>query len=556
VANTNANLYESYIMTLSYTKNLHLAVPDFLTEPWHSEFAQAMDSIDQIVFSAIVAANTALWVNDHHYEIGDLVISPDTGGIFSAAVEHDSSLAPQTFTQELSTFPTYWTAFAPVLASQAEAEAGVDNTKFMSPLRVAQAIDVQSAQAGVASQPEAEAGVDNTQMMTPLRTAQAVAVRIRNPPQGRLTLISDQAVMTTPMVSTPIIYYTPYLGTTVPIWNGIGFDIVDFWDQLPASIANTTHNPSPVGPVAVVDWFVWVSAATATITIGTPAVVSYAGHGFLQDQPIQFTTTGTLPAGMTPNTTYYVMATGLTANTFQITASRQTPVAINATGAQTGTHTLHSRRLTHGVDWTNDGVRAGPTTLFKIKGIWANAATITNGPPQGLGTYVGSTRSTGGGLLSWVPFSATVFADPCLLLVYNAYNRVPVVAGRQDPTGFWLYSAGVERDSNANPANRIWVLDGLGDSFSRITYGVLLAHDASGVGNISIQVLCNSAPVGGILRVAQTGSGFAGYDTLIASFDTFPTLGAYFAQAREYAAGSSVTFHGSAYYSISMGIQM
>ena len=73
-------------MTLSYTPRFHLAVPDFLSEPWHAEFAAAMESIDQALFTAIVAQDTNLWVNDHAYAIGDIIIDPTTGTLYSAAV--------------------------------------------------------------------------------------------------------------------------------------------------------------------------------------------------------------------------------------------------------------------------------------------------------------------------------------------------------------------------------------------------------------------------------------------------------------------------------------
>ena len=56
------------------------------------------------------------------------------------------------------------------IASQAQAEAGTDNTVLMTPLRVAQAVT-----SDIASQAQAEAGTDNTTLMTPLRTAQAIA---------------------------------------------------------------------------------------------------------------------------------------------------------------------------------------------------------------------------------------------------------------------------------------------------------------------------------------------------------------------------------------------
>jgi hypothetical protein len=59
------------------------------------------------------------------------------------------------------------------VASQAEAEAGEDNTKAMTALRTSQAI--AALQRAIASQAEAEAGTDNTKDMTPLRVAQAIA---------------------------------------------------------------------------------------------------------------------------------------------------------------------------------------------------------------------------------------------------------------------------------------------------------------------------------------------------------------------------------------------
>src|SRR5690606_38438902 len=81
------------------------------------------------------------------------------------------------------------------IATQAEAEAGTANNKYMTPLRVAQAIaalhanrrdnphGVTKAQVGlgnvenygIATQAEAEAGTANNKYMTPLRVAQAIA---------------------------------------------------------------------------------------------------------------------------------------------------------------------------------------------------------------------------------------------------------------------------------------------------------------------------------------------------------------------------------------------
>jgi hypothetical protein len=59
------------------------------------------------------------------------------------------------------------------IATQAEAEAGTDTTKVMSPERTAQHVTAR-----IATQAEAEAGINTTKVMTPERTAQHVTARI------------------------------------------------------------------------------------------------------------------------------------------------------------------------------------------------------------------------------------------------------------------------------------------------------------------------------------------------------------------------------------------
>lgn len=82
-----------------------------------------------------------------------------------------------------------------------------------------------------------------------------------------------------------------------------------------------------------------VSKGTATITIASPAVITFASHGLTANDIVQFTTTGTLPTGILANTSYYVLAAGLTTNTFEISSTAGgTPIV--TTGSQSGTQTL------------------------------------------------------------------------------------------------------------------------------------------------------------------------------------------------------------------------
>lgn len=78
--------------------------------------------------------------------------------------------------------------------------------------------------------------------------------------------------------------------------------------------------------------------AVVTITIAVPGVITWTAHGLAAGAPVYFATTGALPTGILPGVLYYVIATGLTANTFQIAA---TPggTAITTTGTQSGVQT-------------------------------------------------------------------------------------------------------------------------------------------------------------------------------------------------------------------------
>ena len=77
---------------------------------------------------------------------------------------------------------------------------------------------------------------------------------------------------------------------------------------------------------------------TCTISIASPAVVTFpnlANHGLTAGHTITFSTTGALPTGITAGTTYYVISTGLTGNTFQFSTTSGGS-AVNTSGSQSG----------------------------------------------------------------------------------------------------------------------------------------------------------------------------------------------------------------------------
>jgi hypothetical protein len=79
---------------------------------------------------------------------------------------------------------------------------------------------------------------------------------------------------------------------------------------------------------------------TVTITIASPAVVTFLGHGFTGICPVVFGTSGSLPTGITTGTTYWTIPFSITPNTFQIAtsiANATAGTAVSTSGSQTGT---------------------------------------------------------------------------------------------------------------------------------------------------------------------------------------------------------------------------
>lgn len=75
---------------------------------------------------------------------------------------------------------------------------------------------------------------------------------------------------------------------------------------------------------------------TCTISIASPAVITMTNN-FVAGQPVRFETTGALPTGLTANTVYYVIATGLTTSSFRVSTTSG-GAAVNTSGTQSGTH--------------------------------------------------------------------------------------------------------------------------------------------------------------------------------------------------------------------------
>lgn len=87
--------------------------------------------------------------------------------------------------------------------------------------------------------------------------------------------------------------------------------------------------------------------ATVTISIASPGVVTWAGHGLTADTPVKLSTTGALPTGLTAGNTHWVK-TVLDANSFTLSATEGGAV-INTSGSQSGTHTAEAGTDANGI---------------------------------------------------------------------------------------------------------------------------------------------------------------------------------------------------------------
>lgn len=77
---------------------------------------------------------------------------------------------------------------------------------------------------------------------------------------------------------------------------------------------------------------------TATISNGSPAIVTLNDHKIKTGHPVFFTTGGTLPTGVVANQVYY--ATAIDANTFKLSPNETLTEFVNTSSAGSGTHSL------------------------------------------------------------------------------------------------------------------------------------------------------------------------------------------------------------------------
>ena len=87
-------------------------------------------------------------------------------------------------------------------------------------------------------------------------------------PQGRLTLTTATPVVTSALSAQTTVYYTPYIGRLVPLYNGTTFYMVDIGGELSQVTTDTTKSPAACANNSAYDVFVWDNAGTMRATRG------------------------------------------------------------------------------------------------------------------------------------------------------------------------------------------------------------------------------------------------------------------------------------------------
>lgn len=144
-------------------------------------------------------------------------------------------------------------------------------------------------------------------------------------------------------------------------------------------------------------------------------------------------------------------------------------------------------QISHGPDWTSDTARSAGTALVMVKGILLNSVSITNGPAASRGTYLGTTRSNASSQLDWIIGGSASGGTAAFLGVWNAYNRVSVLAQVTDSGTAYTYSSATVRQARASAGNQASLVVGLQEETAVVAYShreqtVAVAGAGIGVG--------------------------------------------------------------------------
>ncbi len=97
---------------------------------------------------------------------------------------------------------------------------------------------------------------------------QTGALSLFSQPQGRLTFQSSAPVMSTTQSAQTTVYYLPYVGSLIPIYDGTNMIPTTLGSGLSVATTDATKSPAAIGASKVNDWFVWNDAGTVRLGHG------------------------------------------------------------------------------------------------------------------------------------------------------------------------------------------------------------------------------------------------------------------------------------------------
>ncbi|HVR55671.1 MAG TPA: hypothetical protein VMT72_02440 [Pseudolabrys sp.] len=300
-------------------------------------------------------------------------------------------------------------------------------------------------------------------------------------PAGRLTLSSTAAVMTADAINATTIYYLPYVGQNVPVYDGTQWSEQDISSSGVSLALNTANMPS----AEVFD--VYASMQSGSLTLcslywggNTSRSSTAGGKSGSQDARI-------------------IQLNGLWVNQTAISASN----CYNNTTAYTIAQ--------------NQGTYLGTfyTTAAGQTGIQCNAASASGGP-------------TGGGYID----------------LFNTYNRVPIACAERDSVQY-TYTTAAYRQAHGSTGNQINFVDGLQQTPISSLYIGAAANSVSGNLCYITSNLDSTTTDGKNQTSTPSPTGTLALNTspLVSTYYAYPQLGLHYLAALEYAGGGTCSFN-------------
>lgn len=292
-------------------------------------------------------------------------------------------------------------------------------------------------------------------------------------------------------------------------YNSMGspFTIVDVFSDGTNFCADTDLVARPVGIG---------TNASAVISIGSPAQITWTSHGLSANTPVIFQTSGALPTGLTDSrpspefawSLWYVSAAGLATDTFQVSATAG-GTSVNTSGSQSGTHTAYSNPLhfqvvrcpslafencfgcAQAVELSNPNAHGKPLGSYSNRRYTRNIdsidtnliGTLCNGNVEQvtinvIKAYSGSTTTFNAATLNATAFDANL-ARSDLSLVIN-----PTIAGKRVITTSTVSGA---QSGDTLASTSVWL-----SQQYHLTYNVNMANeDLSKLPIIDIEIITN-----------------------------------------------------------------